>query len=347
MVRKIKAIVFDSPGKAEIKALELPKCGDNEVAAETIYSFVSPGTELRVFAGTKEAQGKFPIIPGYSWVGRVIEVGRNVKGWDTGELVTGRNPVCIPGYESLWGGQTSHHNCPVQGYDALLKLPEGADPWLYTPVEVAAIAWRGTTIAFPAKGETAVVIGQGLIGLLAAKWLITHGVRVIVCDMEESRLVKSRKIGVFAAFNAKEENLREKILALCPGGADIAIEASSSQSGIRLAASLIRQPVSRILNCDYKPDSIRTNSGFWPRLVYLATYIEENHILPAVEGALILKPADRTVSDRLAVINNIKNGELNVEEIAEKPVLFEEAPTAYKRLRDNPDKQSSLVFSWN
>lgn len=346
MKRKIKAIVFEEPGKATVKNLELPDWGDNEVVAETIYTFVSPGTELRIFAGTKESKGKFPVIPGYSWVGKVIEVGKNVKGWDKGELVTGRNSKPFPEYTSLWGGQASHHICPVEGYDSALKLPEGADPWHYTPTEVAAIAWRGATIAYPAKGETAVVIGQGLIGLLAAKWLLSHGARVIVCDMEEYRLAKSKKLGVLAAINAKSTDLAERILALCPGGVDIVIEASSSQSGVKLATSLLRQPLSRILHCDYKPDAIRTNASFWPRLVYLASYVVEDHLIPHVEGVVILKPGDRTVPDRLAVIGKIKNGELNVDDIADKPVSFEEAPSAYARLRDNPGKYSSLVFSW-
>ena len=346
MQNKMNAIVFEEPGKAAVKNFELPKCGVDEVLTETVFSFVSPGTELRIFAGAKESKGKFPVIPGYSWVGKVIEVGKDVKGWDKDELVSGRTPIRIDGYTSLWGGQASHHSCKVTGYDALVKLPPGSDPWLYTPVEVAAIAWRGTTIAFPAKGETAVVIGQGLVGILAARWLLWHGVKVIVCDMEEYRLEKSRKLGVFAAINAKTENLAEKMLSFCPGGVDIVIEASSSQSGVKLAASLLRQPASRKADCDYRPDAIRANAGFWPRIVYLATYFEENHLIPPVEGALILKPADRTVSDRLAVIKNIKNGDLNVDDIAEKPVSFEEAPSAYLRLRDNPGKYMSLVFKW-
>jgi threonine dehydrogenase-like Zn-dependent dehydrogenase len=346
MQKKINAIVFEEPGKAVVKNFELPECGDDEVCAETIYSFVSPGTELRIFAGAKESKGRFPVIPGYSWVGRITEVGKNIKGWDKGELVTGRTPISLPGHTSLWGGQASHHNCKIQGYDALLKLPEGADPWLYTPVEVGAIAWRGTSIAFPAKGETAVVIGQGLVGMLAAKWLLFHGVRVIVCDMEEFRLAKSRKFGVLAAINAKSVDLAERILSYCPGGADIVIEASSSQAGVKLASSLLRQPVSKTLACDYKPDAIRANACFWPRLVYLATYVEENYLLPSVEGAVILRPGDRTVADRLAVMGRIKDGGLNVDDIAEKPISFEEAPTAYTRLRDNPSKHMSLIFNW-
>ncbi|MCX6985168.1 MAG: zinc-binding dehydrogenase [Lentisphaerae bacterium] len=294
MQKKINAIVFEEPGKAAVRSFEIPKCGDDEVATETIYSFVSPGTELRVFSGRSESKGKFPVIPGYSWVGKITEVGKNVKGWDKGELVSGRGAISIPGYESLWGAQASHHNCAVSGYCALVKLPQGADPWHYTPVEVGAIASRGTSVAYPAKGETAVVIGQGLIGLLAARWLISYGVRVIVCDLEEFRLEKSRKLGVAYAINGRTPDIKERILSLCPPGADIVIEASSSQAGADIAASILRQPTSRSLNVSYNPEHIRSNACFWPRLVYLASYIEEKCPLPGVEGAVVLRPGDRT-----------------------------------------------------
>ena len=78
---KAKAIVFDKPNSAVLQDIELEACGENEILAETIFSFVSPGTELRVLSGNQPDM-KFPLIPGYSWVGRVIEVGKNVKGWE-------------------------------------------------------------------------------------------------------------------------------------------------------------------------------------------------------------------------------------------------------------------------
>lgn len=53
----------------------------------------------------------------------------------------------------------------------MLKLPAGADPWHYVVTEIAAISWRGVTAAFPAPGETAVVVGQGLIGALELRFV--------------------------------------------------------------------------------------------------------------------------------------------------------------------------------
>ena len=45
-----------------------------------------------MFSGRGEAVGKFPLIPGYSVVGEVVDVGFAVKGRQVGDLVSGRNP---------------------------------------------------------------------------------------------------------------------------------------------------------------------------------------------------------------------------------------------------------------
>ena len=345
-----RAIVFTEPGRVELAPIELAPCGQDEVIAETLYTFVSPGTELRVLAGRSESKGKFPLIPGYAWVGRVIEIGPDVQGWAEGELVTGRNPLPVPGTHALWGGQASHHRAPVSGYDSVLKLPDGADPWDYVPVEVAAISWRGTSIAYPARGETAVVIGQGLIGTFAAKWLLYHGARVIVTDLEATRLARARRWGVAGAINGREPDARARILALCEGGADVVIEASSSMAGVRLASSLVRQPWPRVMNTAYPVAAMHSDAHLWARVVYLATYTDTIAAGPGAftgaEGAVVLKPGDRTVGDRLAVIERIREGTLTVADIIDAPVPVDEAPDAYADLRDHPERHSSLAFRW-
>jgi 3-hydroxyethyl bacteriochlorophyllide a dehydrogenase len=348
--RNIKAIVFTNPNEVKVQSVKLPACGPKEVVCETLYSFVSPGTELRVLSGVAESKGKFPLIPGYSWVGRVIEVGTELKGWKEGELVTGRNPIRVPDMGFLWGGQASHHRAEVTGYDSVLKLPAGAKPWDYIATEVSAIAWRGVSMAYPAPGETAVVIGQGLIGAFNALWLLHHGARVIVVDLLESRLARALKWGAAAAVNPKDGDAREQILALAPGGADIVIESSSSKPGVELANQILRQPTPRVMNTDYPVAALHGNAHFWPRLVYQANYTYSHEVRPGGltggEGVLVMKPGDRTVGDRLQVLDLIRRGKLPIEDIVKKPTPVEEAPEAYFKLRDNPDKVNTIVYQW-
>jgi len=350
MTRTINAIVFTQPNEVKLQQFSLPPCGPSEVICETIYSFVSPGTELRVLSGAKESQGKFPLIPGYSWVGRVVEVGSDLRGWREGELVSGRNPIPVPGVGFMWGGQASHHRCVVSGYDAVLKLPAGADPWQYTPTEVAAISWRGASICFPAAGETAVVVGQGLVGAFAAKWLMHHGAKVIVVDRIESRLTRALAWGASAAVNASDSDSREQILSLTTGGADIVIEASGSRGGVELARTILRQPTARLLHTNYPVEQLHASAHYWPRLVFLATYLNKQEIFPSefagVEGAIVFGPGDRTVGDRLAVLERIRCGDIPMKDIVAAPTPVAQAPQSYLTLRDNPDKYNTMVFDW-
>ena len=265
-------------------------------------------------------------------------------------MVTGRNPLPLPGINSLWGGQASLHRCEVTGYDAVLKLPEGCDPWDYIPLEVAAISWRGTSITFPAPGETAVVVGQGLIGAFAAKWLLYHGARVIVVDLCESRLNKARKWGVAAALGGNAPDIRDRILSYCPGGADIVVEASASTRGAELAGSLLRQPASRAQNREYSVPALHSDAHFWPRVSFLASYPQSFQTGPnglvTVEGAIVCKSGDRSLGDRLAVMERIRQGDLLVADIIEGATPVDQAPQAYAELRDHSDRKAALAFKW-
>ncbi|MDD5708477.1 MAG: medium chain dehydrogenase/reductase family protein [Kiritimatiellae bacterium] len=348
---RVKTIVFPRANEVTFQTFDLPACGPKEVVCETIYSFVSPGSELRILAGTKESKNRFPAIPGYSWVGRVIEVGRDARGWSIGDLVSGRSAVMFPGYTSLWGGQASHHVCEVTGYECPLKLPEGADPWEYVAVEVAAIGWRAATCAVPGQGETAVVIGQGLVGAFALRWLALHGVRVIALDMVNSRLQRALRWGAAAVVDPRDGDTRERILAVAGGGVDIALECSSSRAGVELANTILRQPAARAMDVNYPVAALHGCLHYWPRLVYVATYTHTHEIEPGglkggTEGALVLTPCDRTVGDRACVIERIRLGQLPMADVAAAPTPVEEAPDAYFRLRDNPDKYNTMVFEW-
>jgi len=103
MERTLEAIVFPRPGEVKIGTFALPPCGPEEVVVKTRYSLVSTGTELRIWAGHYGAADKFPLIPGYSLVGEIVEVGEKITGFAVGDLVSGRNPLPVPGIQQYWG----------------------------------------------------------------------------------------------------------------------------------------------------------------------------------------------------------------------------------------------------
>jgi bacteriochlorophyllide a dehydrogenase len=346
MSRSFRAVVFPAPESVEIRTLALPACEPDQLIAQTLYSFVSPGTELRVLGGTWESRDRFPLIPGYAWVGRVIEVGSELAGWDVGDLVSGRNPCPVEGVTQLWGGQASHHRCRVSGSDAVLKLPDGARPWDYITAEVAAISWRGVSMTQPAAGEMAVVVGQGMIGAMAARWLMNLGARVVAIDRVVSRLERARGWGA-TVIDATESDPELQFRALAEDGADIVIEATGQIEGAALAAKLLRQPAPRRTNTGY-PASRDAGRINWPRISFLSTYTQRTLLPPAglvrVEGALVFQSCDRTCDDRRRVIEQIQQHRFCTSDWLDEPTPVDQALQAYQQL--GQQQRSAVAFAW-
>ena len=348
MKNLIKAIVFEGPGRVRISELELGPCGDEDVAVRTLYTMVSTGTELRILGGHYGASENFPLVPGYSVIGQVTAVGSKVKGFEVGDLISGRNPRALPGIKSQWGGQASHHVYASTGEDRPVLLPAGAKPLDYVIAEISAISLRGVLAANPKPGETAVVLGQGVIGAFSAAWLHQRGCRVIVADFEQGRLDRALAWGAAVAVNMKNAGAEERIQRCCDGGADIVVESSGTSAGAKLAYQLVRRKPQAFTG-DYRVEPI-TFYGNWSRLVFQANYLEDISINPfgcfPGEGVIVLTPSDRGIEDRQTAIEALRTGRIRASDFVQRVAPFTDAPDAYQALRDDKNANFSLVYDW-
>ncbi len=347
MSKKIEAIVYEDANKVGIGRFELAECGPDHLICETLYTFVSPGTELRVLAGHYGASKRYPLIPGYSAVARVLEVGKDVKGFREGDLVSGRNPLPIPGINAMWGGQAAVHLYREKGEDRPVLLPESADPLDYVIAEVSAISLRGVEAANPVPGETAIVLGQGLIGAFSAMWLMDRGCRVVVGDMDGGRLARALKRGAAAAVNMAEPHAVERLGTICNGGADIVVEASGSIPGVKAAYQLVRRKPQNYTT-EYKVEPIAFYHQDWPRLIMQANYIDTLEINPFSfspgEGITILSPADRGVEDRQKAVEALRQGRVRSADYIEKVMSYKEAADGYAALQKKD--VLSVAYKW-
>lgn len=348
MSKSIKAIAFTSVNQIEVREYALGEVGPSDIVVKTRYSMVSSGTELRVLGGHYGAKDKYPLVPGYSTVGEVIQVGPAAAGFREGDLVSCRNPRPLPGVHSMWGGQAALQVHATEGEDRPVLLPAGASLLDYVTAEISAISLRGVTSAAPRRGETAVVLGQGLIGAFSAAWLNAAGCRVIVADLENGRLKRAEK-WASATVNVADADAEARLHALCNGGADIVVESSGSPKGALLAHKLIRRKPQNY-GKDYKVEPIQFYHGDWPRLVMQANYIEPVTLDPfgffPGEGVTILAPKDRGVEDRQMAIEQYRRGTLKAADFVQTVAAVSQAPAAYAALRDDKNNNFSLVFDW-
>lgn len=348
MSQKVTAVVFSKPNEVGIGKFELGPCGPSEIVVRTHYTMVSSGTELRVLGAHYVTADQFPLIPGYASVGEVIAVGSEATGYRVGDLVSCRNPQPMPGITSAWGGQASlqvHHST---GEERPVLLPPGAKPLDYVTVEISAISLRGVEAANPKPGETAIVLGQGLIGAFAAAWLNARGCRVFTADLESKRLERATQWSA-ATVNVSEPDAEDRLKALTNGGADIVVESSGSSKGALLAYKLIRRrPL--ISSKEYTVHPMAFYHGDWARLVMQANYLEPVSIDPhsyfGGEGLIVLTPADRGVEDRQKAVEQFRRGTLKAVDFVQQVVPVQEAPAAYAGLRDDKNNNFSLVLDW-
>ena len=124
-----------------------------------------------------------PLPLGYCNVGRVIAIGKGVEGFSIGDRVASNGPhaeyVCVP------------RNLVVQ-------IPEGVSDEEASFTVIGAIGLQGIRLANPTLGETVVVVGLGLIGLVTAQLLKANGCRVIGFDYDNIKVELARKFGIDA-----------------------------------------------------------------------------------------------------------------------------------------------------
>ena len=347
MKKIIPAVVFTAPNEVTVATVERAACGPKELIIRTHYSIVSPGTELRMLAGHYGTEGKFPYVPGYASIGEIIEVGSEAKGWRIGDLVSARNTCALSDMRALYGAHSAEQVITTVGTDRPALLPVGVDPLDYILTEIGSIALRGVEGAAPKPGETAVVIGQGLVGALSAAWLVRAGCRVAVVDFEPSRLERARKIGVALTVSPGDSDVKERLRVFTNGGADIVVEASGSTPGVELARSLLRRKPQNY-SSDYVVEPILFYGGDWPRLVFQANYLEQMPWSPDQtapgEGVIIITPRDRGMEERQRVIEHIRSGRFKSSDFIDAVVPFGRAPEAYAGLKNR--SLFSAVINW-
>ena len=124
-----------------------------------------------------------PLPLGYCNAGEVIAVGKGVLDYQIGDRVVSNGHhaevVCVP-------------------KNLTAKIPDGVSYEEASFTVIGAIALQGIRLIRPTFGETVVVTGLGLIGLIAAQLLKANGCRVIGLDFDSRKVELARQWGIQA-----------------------------------------------------------------------------------------------------------------------------------------------------
>lgn len=170
-----------------------------------------------------------PLPLGYCNVGKVIAVGKGVTGFAIGDRVASNGHhaefVCVP-----------QHLAAV--------IPGNVPDEEATFTVIGSIGLQGIRLANPQLGETVVVFGLGLIGLVTAELLKASGCKVIGIDFDEQKIEIAKQKGIITLNPAKgEDPVRGVLEHTCQMGADAVLITASSKddSIIHQAAEMSRK----------------------------------------------------------------------------------------------------------
>jgi predicted dehydrogenase len=170
-----------------------------------------------------------PLALGYCNAGSVIAVGAGVNGFAVGDSVVSNGPhaevVCVP-------------------RNLCCRIPEGVSSESAAFAVVGAIALQGIRLAAPTVGETIIVMGLGLIGLLAVQILRANGCRVLGIDLDPVKCDLARSFGVEAlALSSSADPLSAAESFSRGRGVDAVLITASTRSSepVSLAARMCRK----------------------------------------------------------------------------------------------------------
>ena len=220
----MRAFVITAPGEAGVQDVPDPVAGPGEVVVDVRRAGVC-GTDVEFYTGEMQylhdGHASYPIRIGHEWVGTVGAVGDGVDRSWLGRRVTGDTMLgcgvcrrCLGGRQHVCafrtelgirggrpGALAEQVAVPAR---ALLALPEEVDDALGALVEPGGNALRAVRGAALRPGDTALVLGPGTIGLLAAMFARAAGAKVHLLGVDERSLVFARAQGFEGVWRQDE-----------------------------------------------------------------------------------------------------------------------------------------------
>lgn len=257
---KVERPLITAPGRIEWSPAQLPdRVPPGMVRVRTLFSLISPGTELRLYLGkpmaeevwegfaeidvvtstgmgtlpayavtgaNRPGEARFPVNFGYNSLGVVTDVGEGVDGLSPGERVF-----------ALARHQEAYDVLEWQAAPVPEAVSDQAAPFAYLPTLGLHALRRGGFI----PGHNAAVIGLGLVGLGAALAADAVGARLVCLDISPARRERAATALPDAlVLDPRREDLADRLTErFHPFGVDIAVEAAVGAEALDLGMRIL------------------------------------------------------------------------------------------------------------
>ena len=223
---KSKNIVFTKPNVAELIEEDISAPASNDIQVRLMYSTISSGTERANLMGSKTVSWRcpevkeavFPRRGGYSSAGIVEQIGENVTKFKVGDRV------------ALWWSTHNQYVTINEKNACLIGDISFEDAALFHIATFPLAAIRKCHLEI---GESAIVMGMGMLGVVALQLLKSAGaVPIIAVDPDSAKREKALKCGVDYALDPYSPDFAETVKRITDGGANVGIEVTGIGAGL-------------------------------------------------------------------------------------------------------------------
>ncbi|KUO40276.1 MAG: alcohol dehydrogenase [Hadesarchaea archaeon DG-33-1] len=213
-----------------LEDLPKPKIGPGELLVKVMACGIC-GSDVLEWYRVKSA----PRVLGHEATGEIVEVGEGVKRYKVGDRVfvshhvpCGKCHYCLSGHHTACetlhktnydpGGFAEYIRVPRINVElGVYLLPEDLSFEVGTFIEPLGCVVRGQRLVNIQKGQSVLILGSGVSGLLHAQLARGRGAgRVIATDINEYRLRAAKKFGADAVIHA-EDDVPERLRQLNEG----------------------------------------------------------------------------------------------------------------------------------
>lgn len=254
------AILVEQAQPLKMADLEIPALNPGQVLVEIAYSGAC-GTQVMEWRGDKGPDRWLPHCLGHEGTGTVVDTGAGVTkvkeddkvvlSWIKGAgMEAGGAKYIWDGATVNAGGVTTFQRHAVVSENRLTPLPSDLSPEVAILLGCAAPTGMGAVLNVlqASAGQSVVIFGTGGIGLNAAMAAGFAGaVPVIGVDPNPARREMALKFGCTHVIDPAAGDVTEEVKAICPGGADLAVEATGLSSVMRGATDVLRAQGGRMV----------------------------------------------------------------------------------------------------
>ncbi len=227
-----------------------PEVGHNDLLIKIRKTAIC-GTDMHIYHWDEWSQKTIPVpmVVGHEYVGEVVDMGQEVKGFKVGDRVSGEGHITCGHCRNCRAGRV--HLCRntegvgvnrpgafaeylvIPAFNAF-KIPDNISDELASIFDPFGNAVH-TALSFDLVGEDVLITGAGPIGIMAAAVAKHVGARhVVITDINPYRLELARKMGATRAVDVSKEDLKDVMNELgMTEGFDVGLEMSGVPTALR------------------------------------------------------------------------------------------------------------------